>query len=124
MRIFPRAIIRLAIHDAEAGRCDALIARLKALGKVRVQGGTADPTGYDLVANASPAGMREGDPLPVEVARLAPSTYCGCVITKPEVSPFITAARKLGCPSATGTDMYHAQQSMIIDFLLGKDAEE
>jgi shikimate dehydrogenase len=73
-----------------------------------VRAGTADPTGCDLVANATPAGMTEGDPLPVEVAKLTPSTCCGCAVTKPEVSPFIEAARMMVCLTATGTEMYQA----------------
>ncbi|MCP3467126.1 shikimate dehydrogenase [Bradyrhizobium sp. CCGUVB23] len=109
----------IAVHDASAERRDVLIEQLNRLGKGRALAGSADPTGFDFVANATPAGMGEGDPLPVDVARLAPSTYCGCVITKPEVSPFIAAARKVGCVTATGTDMYQQHQSIMVDFLLG-----
>ncbi|MGY8677131.1 shikimate dehydrogenase [Bradyrhizobium sp. UFLA05-153] len=109
----------IAVHDASAARRDVLIEQLNRLGKGRALAGSVDPTGFDFVANATPAGMGEGDPLPVDVARLAPSTYCGCVITKPEVSPFIAAARKVGCVTATGTDMYQQHQSIMVDFLLG-----
>ena len=112
-------VSEIAIHDAAPARRDDLIARLNWLGKGRARPGTADPAGYDLVANATPAGMAEGDPLPVDITRLAPETYCGCVITKPEISPFIAAARNIGCVTATGTDMYLQQQSIIVDFLLG-----
>ena len=111
----------LAIHDSAPERRDALIGQLNGLGRGRARIGSSDPSGYDFVANATPAGMRGGDPLPVDVARLAPSAYCGCVITKPEISPFIAAARKLGCTTATGTEMYQAQQGIIVDFLLGSD---
>ncbi|MDH2341114.1 shikimate dehydrogenase [Bradyrhizobium sp. SSUT77] len=111
----------LAIHDSATVRRDALIGRLNGLGKTPVRVGTVDPTGFDFVANATPAGMTDGDPLPVDVMRLAPSAYCGCVITKPEVSSFIAAARKLGCVTGTGTDMYEQHQSIMVDFLLGRD---
>lgn len=111
----------LAIHDSATQRRDALIGRLNGLGKALVRAGTIDPAGFDFVANATPAGMRDGDPLPVDVIRLAPSAYCGCVITKPEISPFIAAARGLGCVTATGTDMYQQHQSIMVDFLLGTD---
>jgi shikimate dehydrogenase len=60
--------------------------------------------------------------LPVEVAKLAPTTFVGCVITVPAVSPLIEAARRLGCPTSTGTDMYNALQASMIDFLLTTDA--
>ena len=111
----------LAIHDRLAERRDALIGRLNGLGKAPVRAGTMDPSGFDFVANATPAGMKEGDPLPVDVARLAPSAYCGCVITRPEVSPFIAAARKVGCVTGSGTDMYQQHQSIMVDFLLETD---
>ncbi|MBR0954783.1 shikimate dehydrogenase family protein [Bradyrhizobium canariense] len=113
----------LAIHDSTTERRDALIGRLNGLGKAPVRVGSIDPTGFDFVANATPAGMMDGDPLPVDVTRLAPSAYCGCVITKPEISPFIAAARKLGCVTGTGTDMYEQHQGIMVDFLLGRDGQ-
>ena len=114
-------VSELAIHDSASERRDTLIGRLNGLGKAPVRVGTVDPAGFDFVANATPAGMKEGDPLPVDAARLAPSAYCGCVITKPEVSPFIAAARKAGCVTGTGTDMYQQHQGIMVDFLLGTD---
>lgn len=116
-------VSELAVHDSATERRDALIGRLNGLGKAPVRTGSADPAGFDFVANATPAGMKEGDPLPVDAARLAPSAYCGCVITKPEVSPFIAAARKAGCVTGTGTDMYQQHQGIIVDFLLHRDGE-
>lgn len=116
-------VSQLAIHDSATERRDALIGRLNGLGKAPVRAGTMDPAGFDFVGNATPAGMKEGDPPPVDVARLAPSAYCGCVITKPEVSPFIAAARKAGCVTGTGTDMYQQHQGIIVDFLLHRDGE-
>jgi shikimate dehydrogenase len=108
----------LAIHDEDAARRDHLISRLNALGKAKVVAGSPDPAGFDLVANATPAGMRDGDPLPVDVAKLSPSTFVGCVITVPVVSPIVEEARKLGCRTSTGTDMYQALQEPMLDFLL------
>lgn len=113
-------VSELAIHDSATERRDALIRQLNGLGKAPVRAGIMDPTGFDFVANATPAGMKQGDPLPVDVARLAPSAYCGCVITKPEISPFIAAARKTGCVTGTGTDMYEQHQGIMVDFLLGR----
>jgi shikimate dehydrogenase len=110
----------LAIHDEDAARRDHLIVRLNALGKAKVVIGSPDPTGFDLVANATPAGMKDGDPLPVDVMRLSPSTFVGCVITVPAVSPVVEEARKLGCSTSTGTDMYQALQEPMLDFLLAR----
>lgn len=108
----------LAIHDADTTRRDALIARLTAKHDTPVVAGSADPSGFDLVAHATPAGMKPDDPLPVMVERLSPTTFVGCVITAPVVSPLIAAARQVGCPTSTGADMYAAEQDLIVDFLL------
>jgi shikimate dehydrogenase len=121
LALIEAGVSELTVHDSAIERRDALIARLSALGRGRAGIGSSDPAGCDFVANATPAGMKDGDPLPVDVARLVPSAYCGCVITRPEISPFIAAARQLGCIIATGTDMYRAQQDIIVDFLLGSD---
>lgn len=122
LELVEAGVSEIAIHDAATERRDVLIAQLNRLGMGRALAGSADPAGFDFVANATPAGMKDSDPLPVDVARLAPSAYCGCVITKPEVSPFIAAARKLGCITGTGTDMYRQHQSIMVDFLLGAEA--
>ncbi|MDH6258617.1 shikimate dehydrogenase [Bradyrhizobium sp. BR13661] len=121
LELIEGGVRELAIHDSSVERRDTLIRQLNGLGKGQARVGTSDPSGFDFIANATPAGMKDGDPLPVDVTRLAPSAYCGCVITKPEVSPFIAEARKLGCVTATGTDMYRQHQSIMVDFLLGTD---
>jgi shikimate dehydrogenase len=121
LELIEAGVSELAVHDSADERRDALIGRLNGLGKGGVRAGTGDPSGFDFVANATPAGMKDGDPLPVDVTRLAPSAYCGCVITSPEISPFIAQARKLGCVTATGTDMYRQHQGIMVDFLLGTD---
>ena len=109
----------LAIHDADMARRDALIGRLAALGRAPVIAGSPDPSGFDFVAHATPAGMRESDALPVEVEKLSPSTYVGCVVTAPPVTPLIAAARARGCPTGVGVEMYQALQEKMVDFLLG-----
>jgi shikimate dehydrogenase len=123
LELIEAGVSELAIHDHAVERRDALVGRLNGLGRGRVRVGTGDPAGFDFVANATPAGMEDGDPLPVDVRRLAPSAYCGCVITRPEISPFIAAARKLGCVTATGTDMYKQHQGIMVGFLLATDGK-
>lgn len=122
MALVEGGVRELAVHDGDADRRDHLIERLKSLGKADILVGSADPDGFDLVANATPAGMKPDDPLPIDVAKLEPTTFVGCVITAPAVSPLIEAARRLGCPTSTGTEMYNALQSSMVDFLLDQDA--
>ncbi len=111
-------VAELALHDENAERRDNLIARLNKLGRGRVVAGSTDPTGFDLVCNATPAGMRAGDPLPFDASKLIPSQYVGCVITVPVITPLIAAARALGCVTGNGSEMYDALQHLMVDFLL------
>jgi shikimate 5-dehydrogenase len=111
-------VTELAIHDTDSKRRDALISRLTAQKKARVSAGSDDPTGFELIVNATPAGMRPGDPYPIDANRLRPDMFVGCVITSPEVSPIVAAARRLGCRTSVGGDMYAAEKQLMLDFLL------
>lgn len=112
-------LAHLSLHDSDTARRDALITRLAARFGTRVGPGSADPTGYDLAVNATPAGMRAGDPLPLMAERLSPMTFVGDVITVPEATPLLAAARARGCPTSTGVAMFDAAREAMVDFLLG-----
>jgi shikimate dehydrogenase len=107
----------LRLHDVDPTRRDALAGRLRERFGERVSTGAPDPDGFDVVANATPMGMREGDPYPVDVARLQPETRVGDVVTKPAVPPLIAAAREVGCATSTGSDMFARVAGLIVDFL-------
>jgi shikimate dehydrogenase len=51
-------VSELAIHDEDAQRRQTLLTRLAGLGLGTVRAGSADPSGFDLVLNATPVGMR------------------------------------------------------------------
>lgn len=108
-----------AVHDLEGARRDRLVAKLGQHYPGKVTAGSTDPSGFDIVAPASPCGMQPGDPLPIDVAGLRPTTFVGCVITAPVVSPLVAAARGLGCPSSVGGDMFQAERVLMLDFLQG-----
>jgi len=78
--------------------------------------GSNDPVGYDLVVNATPLGMRQGDALPVDVTRLAPSTFVGEVVMKTEITPLLQAARERGCRIQIGTDMLFEMIPAYLEF--------
>ena len=107
----------LDVHDMDAHRRDALIARLAQAYPGKLGIGSANPAGYGFVANASPAGMRAGDTLPVDVEQLDAGAFVGCVITAPAVSPWIAAARARGLRGSVGMDMYLGAQALMLEFL-------
>ena len=117
LALLEAGVRELAVHDADPARAEALVGRLAHAGTL-VRPGSADPAGFDMVCNATPAGMREGDPSPVAVAALRPSMFVGDVVTAPEVTPLLRAAREAGCRTATGVQMFRVVQRLMIDFLL------
>jgi shikimate dehydrogenase len=112
----------LAVHDADVVRRDALVARLASLGLGQVSAGSSDPTGYDICINATPIGMQEGDPHPIDSALFTPAQFVGCVITAPAVPPMIAAARAKGCATMTGADMFARVRDLMVQFLLEAEA--
>jgi shikimate dehydrogenase len=72
---------------------------------VKVAVGSKDPEGYDLIVNATPLGMTDGDPLPVDVDRVTPGCFVGDVVLKTDMTPFLKAAEARGCTIQVGTDM-------------------
>jgi shikimate dehydrogenase len=108
----------LALHDANPTRRDALIGRLQERFSARVLVGSDDPTGFDIIAHATPMGMRAGDPYPVDFQQLKPDMFVADVVTKPAVPPLVEAARRIGCGTSPGVDMFAAVTDLIVDFLL------
>ena len=109
----------LAIHDEDTTRRDALVQRLASLGQCRVLAGSSDPSGFDIAINATPMGMKEGEPHPIDSSHFTPDMFVGCVITAPAVPPMIAAARALGCNTLTGADMFAQVKDLMVEFLMG-----
>lgn len=112
-------VAELGIAEVDGARRDDLVARLRAAG-FNVVAATADATGYDIVLNATPMGMRESDPTPVPVETLHAGMFVGDVVTKPEVPPLIAAARGLGCKTSNGVAMFGKVRDLMVAFLLSR----
>lgn len=111
---------KLIIHDANDARVAELMALVADLGRGRVTAGPPNPTGCDMVCNATPLGMNGGDPLPVAADLLTPTMFVGDVIAGHGETPFLSAARAAGCKTANGDQMVEAVQEMMLDFLLSE----
>ena len=110
----------LVVHDVDQARVTALLELLADPGEGRLTAGPPDPAGCDLVFNATPMGMADGDPLPVDPALLTSSMFVGDVIAGHGVTPFLRAAEAAGCKTANGGHMVEAVQDLMADFMLGK----
>jgi shikimate dehydrogenase len=107
----------LGIFDLNRANCDALAERIREnYPHVRVSTGSNDPDGFDLVVNATPLGMKAGDPLPVDVNRLCAKAFVGEVVMAQEVTAFLAAAQARGCRTQVGRDMLFEQIPAYLEY--------
>lgn len=110
-------VARITLCDVNGPAADALASRLtRHYPALAVTTGSRDPSGHDIIVNATPLGMRDTDPLPVDVARLDPAMFAGEVVMSREETPFLAAARKTGCATQVGTDMLFEQIPAYLEF--------
>lgn len=110
-------IARLTLHDVNAISAEALAHRLRThFPAVQVSTGGKDPSGFRLVVNATPLGMDAGDPLPVDVDRLAHGQFVGEVVMKTEKTAFLQAAEARGCRVQVGADMLFEMIPPYLEF--------
>jgi shikimate dehydrogenase len=110
----------VTLCDLDTAKRDTLIARLSRHGHKVTATENADPSGFDLVVNATPAGMKPGDPAPVDVSRLGANMFVADIITMPLTTPLLAAAQATGCRTQNGQQMFDAQVDFITEFLIGK----
>ncbi|WP_202334165.1 shikimate dehydrogenase [Mesorhizobium sp. L-8-3] len=113
----------LVVHDIEAGRAEALAARLRErFGARRVRrcddlpaaGGLADG-----IVNATPVGMAKmpGTPIPVDLLR--PCQWVADIVYFPLETELLRAARRLGCATLSGEGMAVYQAARAFEHFTG-----
>lgn len=107
----------LALYDVNTIGADALAGRIRAhFPQVQVSTGSNDPAGFDLVVNATPLGMKVGDPLPLDTNRLDAQTFVGEVVMAQEITAFLAAAQARGCRTQVGKDMLFEQIPAYLEY--------
>jgi shikimate dehydrogenase len=110
-------VAALGLFDIHAEAADGLRGRLlEHYPRLEVRTGSNDPAGWDVVVNATPLGMESGDPLPVDVQRIAPGTFVGEVVMRAEMTAFLKAAQQRGCRFQVGTDMLFEMIPAYLEF--------
>jgi shikimate dehydrogenase len=115
-------IARLALYDTRPGTVERLAGRIRAhYPTVAISEGTAstggpNPSGFDIVVNATPLGMNDGDPLPMPTDAIDPSSFVGEVVMTREETPFLAAAKAKGCTVQFGVDMLFEQIPAYLEF--------
>jgi shikimate dehydrogenase len=108
----------VVVHDLDAVRARRIVELLQPKAGGRLKLGSNDPTGFDVVSNATPMGMAEGDPLPLDPAKLERMMFVGDVVAGHGETPLIKAARAAGCRTADGDAMVVAVLDVMCDFVL------
>ena len=107
----------IGLYDARAESARSLGQRLVAhYPALQVTTGSNDPAGYDIVVNATPMGMNEGDAMPMDVSRIAPEAFVGEVVMKTEMTAFLQVVRARGCRFQIGSDMLFEQIPAYLEF--------
>ena len=110
-------VARLRLFDVNEASAKALAQRIAThYPGIQVELGERDPQGVDLAVNATPLGMNVGDPLPMDMGRLAPRTFVGEVVMRAETTAFLAAAQARGCRVQVGTDMLFEQIPAYLEF--------
>ncbi len=108
---------RLALFDIDSRASESLAGRLRShYPEIALETGSNDPQGHRIVVNASPLGMKPGDPLPTDPERIEPGSFVGDVVLTREETPFLAAARAGGCQTQAGIDMVFEQAPAYLDF--------
>ena len=110
-------IAAIGVFDINHSVAEGLAQRLKQnYPQFDVRSDSNDPSGYDLVVNATPMGMSEGDPLPMDVTRIDPATFVGEVVMRTDMTAFLSAAKARGCQVQVGSDMLFEQIPAYLEF--------
>ena len=110
-------ITSISLFDLNTSACEGLAQRLvNEYPYLQVSTGSNDPDGHDLVVNATPMGMNAGDPLPMDVSRIAPETFVGEVVMRTDMTAFLQAAQKRGCRVQVGSDMLFEQIPAYLEY--------
>ena len=110
-------VLEMDLFDVHESSANGLAQRLlQHYPNMTVRTGRKDPAGFDLVVNATPMGMNEGDDMPMDVSRLEARTFVGEVVMKTEMTAFLAAAHARGCRVQVGTDMLFEQIPAYLEF--------
>ena len=108
------AIDLFDVNDASAkGLANRLMRHYPSM---TIRTGSNNPAGYELLVNATPMGMKDGDPLPVDMSRVDAATFVGAVVMKTDMTAFLKAAQARGCRIQMGADMLYEQIPAYLEY--------
>lgn len=112
----------LALAERDPALLAAALASLPALGASPVR--AAGEGQFDLLVNATPLGMRDGDPSPFDARLVARAECVADIVADPPATRLAALAREHGAILVTGRDMVIGQVEPIGRWLLAPGIEQ
>lgn len=120
--IAQRGPAKLAVFNRSRDRARSLVDRLAPIaGAAAIVADSADPAGFDLIVNCTSLGLKPGDALPFDPARVAAGAAVVDIIMTPEPTPLLRACRARGLKAEAGFEMLVQQVPEYLRFF-GFDA--
>lgn len=110
----------LTFHDINEASQQALLAKLEKAYSGKVSVSPVPPADCNIVVNATSAGMKNHDALPVQPEQLAAHMIVADVITDPVPTRLLCEAADRGCFTRDGTHMLDGQIQLLFEFMLRK----
>lgn len=108
----------LTIHNRTAATAAALARRIAAQNTAcHVKVGANDPAGHTIAINATSAGMREADELPMSLDSVGPGMVVAEVIMRPRETALLAGAARRGATVHHGDEMLLAQLPILAQFM-------
>lgn len=118
-------IASLQVCELDPARADRLVRTLAATHGFTATTGPANGTGFDLVVNATFVGTAATDPLPLDLATIAPTATVADLACGPNgCTALVAAERARGAITMTGDEMFAAMCHILGDFFLGAPRPE
>ena len=109
--------VGLTIFDVDKAKASGLAQRIaKSHPGCAARFGEPAVDGMDILINATPTGMAEGDPVPMKLGKLNSKFVVADVIVKPGPTPFLLQAQACGCRIVGGHAMIGGQVSELMRF--------
>jgi shikimate dehydrogenase len=107
----------IALYDPDSAQTVEMARRITAAtGTPVVAVSSPDPTGFDLLVNASSLGQHPGDALPCDVTRLESHACVLDMVLQNQPTALLRAARARGLQAQPGYEMRVQQAHLYLDF--------
>lgn len=108
---------QISIYDPDEAKSRNLVSSIRSFFNIPcTQQNSNNPSGFDVVINASPLGLYENDKLPLPPELLSAKTIVCDILMKNQPTPLLKAAIDRGNRILPGFDMLILQSPLFFDF--------